>query len=706
MFVRLLIFLLLASPLMADDFDTLFYGDIEDALIQWDSSGTGTLDRSYWNSGGYTDIDVFEKSNIKKRVLFKFSADGLAQVPDTNAVTSAKLRIKTGVFSVPYYLKIYALYSDGGLTEGTMSGLNSYSYGHGGVSWKSPSQPYYPDTATGTLPSRFDWRDSNMVSTVKKQGLCGSCWAHAAIAQVEAVHKKDIVDWTITNNSEDGSGVDRNVSPMLTPSPEITATGWENRPIPSWLVDNWYSKSGWDNGVILVPDSGSVKVNTSENASNKPHLIVNCVTRDDNFGAEVRLDITNTNLLDSYIQEATPTTNYGGADTALINSSNFMVIRADSFQSVIAAALASDGTLANDTFQYAVSCTLQLYMTKYSTNQAVVRAHQLMKNKFIEDSVTWNQYRGDKEWGLAGANQADQLDLSEQQLVSCIASSDCNNGGSVTEPYFYFRDTDSVMTEAAFRYTGEANSDEIACLDTFGTAFATKVGWLWRIPGSSERLLKQAAMIQPLLVTHDINASFLSFGYSSSNTCWYSAADDDSGHAVELVGWDDDWVCDLDGGTGVWIIKNQYGSGWGQDGFAYVSRNGATDLVSRQTTGGSNASLVISLTDTVAYWSTPGIIGGSEVTGLVAVTPDISAGGWQDVEIPAWVIRAMINGKLSRTLVFQAETTTSGLSGVQFSSTEATTEDDRPYLVLKSIPESQFQLKVGNTNVGNTSLGR
>lgn len=155
---------------------------------------------------------------------------------------------------------------------------------------------------------------------------------------------------------------------------------------------------------------------------------------------------------------------------------------------------------------------------------------------------------------------------AEEVLLSCSTAGSCN-GGYISTASNYIRNT-GLPPESYFPYTASSSDDSCsnALADwTDSTHKITSWSYVNTTTVSVDAIKNALFTYGPLVTTMDVYYDF--FTYKSGAYEYVSGAYQ-GGHAILIVGYQDDPSVN---GGGYFVVKNSWGTGWGEDGYFNIA---------------------------------------------------------------------------------------------------------------------------------------
>nr|QOV03083.1 cathepsin L13 [Dysdercus peruvianus] len=156
------------------------------------------------------------------------------------------------------------------------------------------------------------------------------------------------------------------------------------------------------------------------------------------------------------------------------------------------------------------------------------------------------------------------VSLSEQNLVDCATKEYGNNGcngGYMTKAFRYIKENNGIDSEKDYPYEGKERSCRYQKPKVAGT-----LSGYGTVPYKNEEELKKAvATVGPISIA--INSSPHTLLFYKSGVYTDKACTDSVNHGVLLVGYG------TDNGQDYWLVKNSWGTKWGEEGYVRLARN-------------------------------------------------------------------------------------------------------------------------------------
>ncbi|KAL6894104.1 hypothetical protein ACP4OV_008202 [Aristida adscensionis] len=164
--------------------------------------------------------------------------------------------------------------------------------------------------------------------------------------------------------------------------------------------------------------------------------------------------------------------------------------------------------------------------------------------------------------GLSKIRTGRLVSLSEQELVDCdIYGNDQGcDGGLMDDAFQFIARRGGLAAESAYPYRGEDGS----CRSR-GAAAAASIRGHEDVPPNNEGALMAAVAHQPVSVA--INGGDYVFRFYDGGVLGGAGCDTELNHAITAVGYGT-----ASDGTGYWLMKNSWGTSWGEGGYVRIRR--------------------------------------------------------------------------------------------------------------------------------------
>lgn len=165
--------------------------------------------------------------------------------------------------------------------------------------------------------------------------------------------------------------------------------------------------------------------------------------------------------------------------------------------------------------------------------------------------------------GITKIRTGEVTSLSVQELLDCDGGNHGCYGGYMEKAYEFIINNGGITTEKDYPYQGKNDK----CDKSKAKHKAAEISGYEQIPPRNEMALQAAVANQPVSVGIDSRGYQFQL-YSSGVFSGYCGKN--LNHGVTIVGYGEE------DGVEYWLVKNSWGSGWGEDGYIKMKR-GSSD---------------------------------------------------------------------------------------------------------------------------------